>query len=456
MVLKKIGKGSFATVWLAYHINRTTFHAIKIHFTADFEDGEKEVEFFKRVKETHCKYLNQMEDHFIHESEEGEHICMVFKLMGGSLYDLVEKGKYVDGLPYHIVKNVIHQSLVGLQVLHNDLKVIHTDIKPENILFNGVSNKNQAIINKFNELDFDKIRKKNHKKMRNGRKNGMSVLEMTAKTIVKQMGDDLIASSDDETDSDVESYDNEDTDDDTNSDNEDENENENKNNDDGNNDSDDNECVVDDIYVNDCQTVISDFGSCCAIATKPDDEIQTRYYRAPEIILKTPYSENCDIWSIGCLIYELLTGDILFEPNKMQRMGRDKLHIREMMNVLGRLPDHMINESHNSKLFFKKNGLMKWVNCLNYIPLSDRIRDKLNQNKFTEQLDDEEFNNLISFLYGMLEYDPAKRFSVNDCLNHSWMKDLHNNYLNSLKTQKKPDRSGQKINHLNRFKKKHR
>ena len=45
-------------------------------------------------------------------------------------------------------------------------------------------------------------------------------------------------------------------------------------------------------------------------------DIQTRHYRAPEIILGLNYNEKADIWSFGCLLLEMLTGEYFFDPKK--------------------------------------------------------------------------------------------------------------------------------------------
>ena len=58
---------------------------------------------------------------------------------------------------------------------------------------------------------------------------------------------------------------------------------------------------------------IIDFGNSEFIHEKHQDEIYTRSYRPPENILNNEYSTKSDIWFIGCFLYELLTGNVLFE-----------------------------------------------------------------------------------------------------------------------------------------------
>ncbi len=65
---------------------------------------------------------------------------------------------------------------------------------------------------------------------------------------------------------------------------------------------------------------IVDFG----VSTKIDEQIytyvQSRFYRAPEVILRIPYTTKVDIWSLGCIIAELFTGEPLFPANSEQEL----------------------------------------------------------------------------------------------------------------------------------------
>ena len=84
---------------------------------------------------------------------------------------------------------------------------------------------------------------------------------------------------------------------------------------------------IDQKYLENCKIFLTDFGSNMKICNLEDDEIQTRYYRAPEVILGVNYNEKIDIWSIGCMIYELYTGEILFDPDKDKDFSRDFHHL---------------------------------------------------------------------------------------------------------------------------------
>lgn len=66
------------------------------------------------------------------------------------------------------------------------------------------------------------------------------------------------------------------------------------------------------------QLKVVDFGSGCLTNEQVYTYVQSRYYRAPEVILRIPYSEKVDMWSLGCILAELFTGEPLFPGNNEQ------------------------------------------------------------------------------------------------------------------------------------------
>lgn len=72
-------------------------------------------------------------------------VCMVFELLGDNLLSLIRKFKY-KGLPLPVVRYVTRRVLVGLQYMHDDCHIIHTDLKPENVLLRRPNEKVLAAI----------------------------------------------------------------------------------------------------------------------------------------------------------------------------------------------------------------------------------------------------------------------------------------------------------------------
>jgi serine/threonine protein kinase len=61
-----------------------------------------------------------------------------------------------------------------------------------------------------------------------------------------------------------------------------------------------------------CEVKIIDFGSSCFIHDHLSSYVQSRSYRAPEVIIGCKYDYKIDLWSLGCILVELFTGNVLF------------------------------------------------------------------------------------------------------------------------------------------------
>ena len=104
---------------------------------------------------------------------------------------------------------------------------------------------------------------------------------------------------------------------------------------------------------NESSIKIIDFGSSCF-----DDEriyyyIQSRIYRAPEVILGVPYSAAIDMWSLGCIIVELSTGTPLFSGDN------EAEQLFAIMEVLGYPPENLLRNAQKKQKFFYNDGSPK-------------------------------------------------------------------------------------------------
>lgn len=139
-VIRKLGWGHFSTVWLCWDIQVKNFVAMKVvksaqHYT---ETALDEIKLLRCVRESDPDDPNkdmvvQLIDDFKISGVNGIHVCMVFEVLGHHLLKWIIKSNY-QGLPLPCVKSIIRQVLQGLDYLHTKCKIIHTDIKPENIL----------------------------------------------------------------------------------------------------------------------------------------------------------------------------------------------------------------------------------------------------------------------------------------------------------------------------------
>lgn len=72
---------------------------------------------------------------------------------------------------------------------------------------------------------------------------------------------------------------------------------------------------------------IVDMGNACYGSKKISSLIQTRNYRGPEVMVRGKYDHSADIWSLGCTVWELVTGKLLFRPKKTKDHGKNQHHL---------------------------------------------------------------------------------------------------------------------------------
>ena len=91
-IIKKIGKGSYANVWMAYDITNNKYVAIKIQHPDNIKEGTDEINFLRKIKPYKCEYINNLLDAFIEVRKENrkkkKYVCMVGELLAGNLNDI--------------------------------------------------------------------------------------------------------------------------------------------------------------------------------------------------------------------------------------------------------------------------------------------------------------------------------------------------------------------------------
>ena len=429
-LIDKIGYGSYSSVWLAYSITDNQFYAIKIQNAEDYEDGLEELKILRRIKELNNNNLIKLvegfeiikKDKIKKKIKKGKKIfvkktvdtkkfiCMVLPLMAGSVYSLIREGKYTHGLDSRLLRLCIDTLTKATNDLHIKLKICHTDLKPENMLVSGMSVKVNDLIEEYKKIDLgslysQKLAKelesknldpKNINQKKKIRKLKSKILRNCHKDILDNMislnedSESECNSVENSIDSEAESI--EDSED----------ENYNSSSSDGRNDE---YSVIDEKYLTKCNITLTDFGSNLRIKELDNEEIQTRYYRAPEVIMGLHYTEKVDVWSIGCIIFELYTGRILFDPDKDKDFSRDFHHLYLIEELCGKIPKEMIKRSPKKDEFFRKNQL-KCKKKIESIDIGTITNKEMNDNF------------IINLIKKCLVINPQERPSVNDLINY--------------------------------------
>ena len=152
---------------------------------------------------------------------------------------------------------------------------------------------------------------------------------------------------------------------------------------------------------------VIDFGSSCFDDSRVYTYIQSRFYRAPEIILGIPYTTAIDMWSLGCILAELFTGYPLFPGES------EKEQLQCIMEVYGVPPKDVLESGSRTKLFFNddlKPILIPNSRGLSHLPASKTLDQVLH-------CPDKLF---LDFLERCFEWDPETRITPIEALQHPW------------------------------------
>ncbi|XP_015931169.1 dual specificity tyrosine-phosphorylation-regulated kinase 2-like [Parasteatoda tepidariorum] len=313
-MIKIIGKGSFGQVVKAYDHKTHESVALKIvrnekRFHRQAQEEIRILDHLRKQDKDHNLNIVHMLEHFTFRN----HMCITFELLSINLYELIKKNKF-QGFNIQLVRKFAHSLLQCLDALYRN-RIIHCDLKPENVL-----------------------------------------LKMPGRSGIK----------------------------------------------------------------------VIDFGSSCFENQRVYSYIQSRFYRAPEVILGGKYGTAIDMWSLGCILAELLTGYPLLP-------GEDEAdQLACIVELIGMPPQKVLDQSKRAKQFVSSKGHPRYCTSTTLpdgsVVLSGgrsrrgKMRGPPGSREWTTALkncDDELF---IDFLKSCLEWDPALRLTPPAALRHAWLR----------------------------------
>lgn len=161
-----------------------------------------------------------------------------------------------------------------------------------------------------------------------------------------------------------------------------------------------------------CQVKVADFGLARSVAQGPEDGgtnpvltdyVATRWYRAPEILLgSTRYTKGVDMWSLGCILGELITGRPIFPGTST-------------MNQLERILELAGRPSSDDVEAMKSPFAATMLESLN-----------IRRTKAFEDVFEKSSPEAIDLLKRLLQFNPNKRISAEEGLKHPFIAQFHN------------------------------
>lgn len=164
---------------------------------------------------------------------------------------------------------------------------------------------------------------------------------------------------------------------------------------------------------------IIDLGSSCFKSDQVYTYIQSRFYRAPEIMLGIPYSPAIDMWSFAWILVELYIGYPLFPGESEEEQ------FSLIMEYKGAPPINLLENATRRELFFDDE--------LNPIIVKDSLGDEIKPNsKALSQLlswgvnekERDETTSFVKFIDACLHWDPDLRLTPNEALHHEWISSI--------------------------------
>ncbi|KAI1305999.1 Dual specificity tyrosine-phosphorylation-regulated kinase 2 [Halotydeus destructor] len=312
-MLKIIGKGSFGQVVRAYDHKTQQHVALKMvrnekRFHRQAQEEIRILDHLRKKDKDNSMNIIHMFENFTFRN----HMCITFELLSVNLYELIKKNKF-QGFSIQLVRRFAYSILRCLEALYSN-KIIHCDLKPENVL-------------------------------------------------LKQQGRSGIK--------------------------------------------------------------VIDFGSSCFEHQRVYTYIQSRFYRAPEVILGGKYGMPIDMWSLGCILAELVTGYPLLP-------GEDEFdQLACIMELLGMPPEKLLDQSKRAKNFISSKGYPRYCTTT---PMTDgsvvlnagrsrrgKLRGPPGSKSWAVALKNCDDADFIDFVSKCLEWDPAVRMNPYTALRHSWL-----------------------------------
>ena len=161
-----------------------------------------------------------------------------------------------------------------------------------------------------------------------------------------------------------------------------------------------------------------DFGSACISENGKSHShlIQTRHYRAPEVVFKLNWTYSADVWSIGCILVELIYGKMLFNTH----CSID--HLNQMLNCIGSPNSHLLSSIADEvwQEFFDHQGALNLWKAKRSPVQCQKL-----ESYFKHRHQNRDCDALYDLCKRMLCWNPSERITAKEALSHRVFRRYH-------------------------------
>ena len=340
--IKYLGRGTFSKVWFVYDLEKKEYHIAKIFDDESVDEFENEIKLFNIIEHDN---IVKLYDSFNLEKDGDSYKVIIYELLGISLLDIINDiYEYKYQLEVDNIIDIFKQILDGFRYIHSK-KIIHCDIKPDNILLDLLPYKTEKLIEYFDSLNIPKLIEDIHQRFipddfseYNKAKKKNIKKKIKHKTF-REIKEFLIEKMDyfkkiDDNEINIEALDE-------------------------NNDKITFKYNYKKILSKDFKIKIIDFSNSEFADDISVSEVFVRPYRPIENIINLNYNCKADIWAIGCIFYEILTGMELFDDcEEYSKSERSKAHLYKIVKTFGYIDTKLIDNCDLYDELFYRNRVV--------------------------------------------------------------------------------------------------
>lgn len=362
-IVRKIGWASNSNVWLArtlgnaYSAKYVAVKVLTVNATAGVARGFlREVDSLRTIKTANPdhpghQHCLRLYDVITERSRHGPHICIVTNILGANMIGLRRLQPNGRAFPVAVTKRIVKQSFLALDYLHRECGFVHTDVKPDNVLV-CLDYEDEAINRLLEETPSATYEPR---------------FEPTLSpdpiiTVKSQPLPNIDLRKD----------------------------------------------------ASNLKICLIDYGQATPAKEHRAELVQSVLLRAPEVTLGHGWSTPIDVWSMGCLVFEYLTGAAMVQLSESSPISVENLSLQRILEHIGPFPPSFLERCQRRSDFFDEQGLLR---VHNLIPQA--MESCLRAYKV---MDEKDIAPAAAFIRKCLTIDPHERPTALELLNDDWLK----------------------------------